>query len=265
VETVTVTPENSLAAGNDGTDGRRLRLLHWNIHSWRDDTGQPNQDAVGKLIATAEADVISLVEVNEPWGLPAALTELAEHAGYSWIFSPAVQMGADTPQRGYGNALLSRLPLEAVQQWQLTWPQVAYDGTEPSEARTVVLGRVRLPAGPVWVGSTHLPSTRPEATLAAARQLATLSQRLDAPWLICGDFNIPAAGWASAAYPMVVAPDPAVPTHPAGEPVHPIDYCVASPGMDLAAQVLATPGSDHLPVLVDARIGSRQQPAGGGR
>lgn len=257
-----MTPGNAVVPGHDGTHGDRLRFLHWNIHSWRDDTGRPNEDAVAKLIATVEADVVSLVEVNEPWGAPQALAELAGQAGYRWFFCPAVEMGSAAPERGYGNALLTRLPVEAVQQWQLTWPQVAYDGTEPSEARTALLLRVRLPAGLVWVGSTHLPSTRQEATLAAARRLAVLSQRLDEPWLICGDFNVAAAAWTSE-HPMAVAPHPAVPTHPAIEPVHPIDYCIASPGVDLVAEVLAMPGSDHLPVVVDAGARSSQPAAGG--
>jgi endonuclease/exonuclease/phosphatase family metal-dependent hydrolase len=256
-----MTPASMTTPPNHVTDGDSLRLLHWNIHSWRDDAGRPNRDAVAKAIGAADADVVSLVEVNEPWGAPSELTEVAQQAGYKWIFSPAVQTGTDAPARGYGNALLTRLAVEAVQQWQLTWPPVAYDGTEPSEARTVLLARVRLSAGPVWVGGTHLPSTGPQATLAAARRLATFWHGLEPPWLISGDFNIAAAAWTRE-QPIVVAPDPAVPTHPASEPVHPIDYCIASSDVGLTARVLATPGSDHLPVLVDARTRARQPTRG---
>ena len=55
----------------------------------------------------------------------------------------------------------------AVQQWQLTWPPAVYDGTEPSETRSVVLARVAVGDGAVWVGSTHLPASDRQSRAAA--------------------------------------------------------------------------------------------------
>ena len=240
------------------TPGGRLRFLHWNVHSWRDDAGRANLDAVVGLVAKTQPDVVSLVEVSEPWAAPAALPALARGGGYAWIFVPAVELGTNAPARGYGNALLTRLPVRAVQQWQLTWPPTVYNGTEPSEPRTVALARVALPAGAVWAGSTHLPSTDERARSAALQRLAAVIRSLDAPWLICGDFNVPAADWAGqVALPLVVGPDPPQPSHPARDPVRPIDYCIAAPGVALDAQVVTAAGSDHLPVLVDCRISTR--------
>jgi endonuclease/exonuclease/phosphatase family metal-dependent hydrolase len=232
------------------------------VHSWRDAAGQPNTEAVAGLVAEHHPDVISLVEVSEPWAAPASLPALARRAGYSWIFFPVIEPGRDGPARGYGNALLTRLPVLAAQQWRLTWPPAAYDGTEPSEARSVALVRVSLPSAEVWAGSTHLPASRRRARDAALRRLTELARKLDAPWVISGDFNTAPSRWIQPGQPVVVAPDPAQPTYPASRPRKPIDYCVASPDVSLSARVLKAAGSDHLPVLVDCRVraGVRPEP-----
>ncbi len=57
------------------TGAGRLRMLHWNIHSWRDDAGAPNYAAVAGLIRETAPDVVSLVEVRESWGAPSAWEE----------------------------------------------------------------------------------------------------------------------------------------------------------------------------------------------
>jgi endonuclease/exonuclease/phosphatase family metal-dependent hydrolase len=234
-------------------DGARdeMVFLHWNVHSWRDTSSRSNVAAVAALIAEHDPDVVSLVEVNEPWAAPAALSEVA--AGRTWMFVPAVEWGQDAPARGYGNALLCRPPLLAVQQWRLTWPQAVYDGTEPSETRSVALARISLPA-PVWVGSTHLPNSDPQARAAALRRLLEVAKQLDEPWVICGDFNAPPADWLTPGQPLVVGPTPARPTFPADSPAVAIDYAIASPGVSLDARPLAVTGSDHLPVLVRCRF-----------
>lgn len=252
----------TVISGNDQARGDELFILHWNVHSWLDTSGQSNLDAVIGLVTDLNPDVVSLVEVNEPWAAPVSVPELARQAGYSWIFFPAVEMGRDAPARGYGNALLSRLPVVAVQQWRLTWPPTVYDGTEPSEPRSVVLARVSLPAATVWAGSTHLPSTSRQARAAALRRLTAVTQELERPWVICGDFNIAPSRWIRRGQQVVVSPHPARPTFPARFPVRALDYCIASPGVSLHARPLKTAGSDHLPLLARCQIGGRGQAAG---
>lgn len=230
-----------------------IRILHWNIHSWRDDAGAPNVDAVGDLIATTSPDVVSLVEVDEGWGASSVLAPLAGRLGLAWVFPPTVHYGDDAgPLGGYGNALLVRPPIRAVQQWQLRWPQRLYDGSESSEARTVLL--VRLDVGPagLWVGSTHLPRRSAPARAAALDRLLTLTRGLDAPWLICGDFNTPADSWVPADGTAQVAPPTPQPSYPASAPAEPIDYLVASPALTVRAELLDRAGSDHLPLLGSA-------------
>jgi endonuclease/exonuclease/phosphatase family metal-dependent hydrolase len=232
----------------DYTD--ELRMLHWNIHSWRDDAGASNLESVVNLVRATDPHVVSLVEVNESWGRSPELDEVANRCGYASIFVPTFEFGKDSPTGGFGNALLSKLPILAVQQRQLVWPPRIYDGSEPSEQRSVVFAKLQTAAGPVWIGSTHLPRSDADTRTDAAQRLAAMTQELTGQWLLLGDFNMPAAVWLDA-YPFLTAyPTPAKPTHPTKDPVEPIDYCVAPQTLPVQVEVLSEAGSDHLPILV---------------
>lgn len=103
------------SAAQDQQQGERLRILHWNIHSWCDASNASNLDAITDLVGETGPHVVSLVEVDEPWGMPDSLNELAHRMGYAWIFAPSFEFGCQTPgcqtpAGGFGNALLTRLP-----------------------------------------------------------------------------------------------------------------------------------------------------------
>ena len=226
-----------------------LRVLHWNIHSWRDTDGEPNAEAVVNVIRENMPHAVSLVEVDESWGMPSILAEVAARCGYSWAFGPSFEFGTDATAGGFGNALLTRIPIAAVQQWRLFSPPRPYDGTEPSEPRSVTLARLTFSGAALWLGSTHLPANDPIDRSAAALRLQELAGRLTTPWIICGDFNAPPSACFTDDGTFVVSPDPVQPTFPANHPTKPIDYCIAAPGTFLHSVVLRTGGSDHLPLL----------------
>lgn len=226
-----------------------LRILHWNVHSWRDDAGASNADAVAELVRATDPHVVSLVEVDEVWAGPSALDELAAHTGYALIFIPAFEFGKDTPAGGFGNALLSKLPISTVRQRQLVWPPRLYDGTEPSESRSVVFAKFQAATGPVWIGSTHLPRTEPGTRAEALQGVLAITQELTEPWLVAGDFNTPASTWIDE-YPTLWAHPQSTPTYPTKAPSEPIDYCVVPQAVRVHAEVLSETGSDHLPILL---------------
>lgn len=231
-----------------------LRILHWNIHSWRDDAGTSNLESVVSLVQVTDPQVVSLVEVDQSWGHPSALDDVANRCGYASIFVPSFEFGQNSPTGGFGNALLSKLPILAVRQRQLVWPPRLYDGSESSEQRSVVFVKVQTATGPVWIGSTHLPRSEADTRVAAAQRLIEITQELKGPWLLVGDFNMPAAAWLDT-YPFLAAyPTPREPTYPTQEPVEAIDYCVALHELPVQAEVLVEAGSDHLPVFVRSRI-----------
>ena len=231
-----------------------LRILHWNIHSWRDADGEPNAEAVADLILEHTPHAVSLVEVDESWGMPSVLAEVAAKCGYSWVFGPSFEFGADATAGGFGNALLARIPITAVQQWRLFSPPRPYDGTEPSEPRSVIMARLTISGGSLWLGSTHLPRSDASARTAAALRLQELARGLTTPWIIFGDFNAPPSACFTGDSTLVISPDPVQPTYPAEHPIEPIDYCIAAPGTMLDSMVLQADGSDHLPLLITARL-----------
>jgi endonuclease/exonuclease/phosphatase family metal-dependent hydrolase len=222
-----------------------VRILHWNIHSWKDAAGAPNAHLVTALIRDTAPDVVSLVEVKEPWGAPEALAEVAGECGYSWTFVPCIEYGADPSLRSYGNALLCRLPISAVQQVSVYRPERPYDGSEQSETRSLVLARV----GSWWVGGTHFPASEHASRKIAAQALHQLTLRLSTPWVICGDFNAPADDLFGK-YSGISA-SPGLASFPARRPRKAIDYCLSSPEVAVTASVLDVAGSDHLPLLVN--------------
>jgi endonuclease/exonuclease/phosphatase family metal-dependent hydrolase len=231
-----------------------LRILHWNIHSWRDESAMSNLEVVAKLVQKIDPHVVSLVEVDESWDRPSTLDEVARRTGYFSSFVPVFEFGHDVPMGGFGNAILSRIPALTVRQRQLLWPPRTYARTEQSESRAVVLVKFQTPTGVVWVGSTHLPRNEEDSRTDAVRRLVDIMQSLPDPWLLVGDFNMPAELWLSD-YPSLRAyPGVAIQTYPAKKPAEAIDYCVAHEGLIVQAEVLPEPGSDHLPILVHYQV-----------
>ena len=172
----------------------RLSVLHWNIHSWKDDRNVPNEAAVEGLIRDLGPDAVSLTEVSTAWGQARPLSEIGRRLGYKWVFVPALEFRGDPATEGYGNALLTKLPILAVQQWRVHSPE-RFANNEPSEPRTVALAQLDVAGTAVWVGSTHLPASQEADRSRALTRLTTLLGQLETPWLICGDFNTAAKTW----------------------------------------------------------------------
>jgi endonuclease/exonuclease/phosphatase family metal-dependent hydrolase len=230
-----------------------LRILHWNVHSWRDDMGASNVDGIAEFVRATDAHVVSLVEVDEIWGTSSTLDDLAGRVGYASIFVPSFEFGQDSATGGFGNALLSPLPILTVRQRHLLWPPPVFDGTELTEPRSVLLVRFRTHAGPVWIGTTHLPRTEKDARQEALHQLVTATGDCEEPWLLVGDFNTPPSSWLDE-HPTWQACPRSTPTYPTQAPTEAIDYCVAPRQLRLHAEVLTSTRSDHLPLLLHIQI-----------
>lgn len=220
-----------------------MKTLHYNIHMWLDTNGHSNVDRVSELIEEHAPDVVTLVEVDEPWGNPVRLRRLAERIAYRWIFVPAFEYRG---RGGFGNAILTRATIRSAQQWQLLPPSL-YDGTEPTEPRTVALAEIELDQQVVTIGATHLPRQDADKRSAAADRLREAMHGLTGPWLICGDFNQPASAWLPSDFRS--APHPPVCTYPTRRPVEAIDYAIGS-DLSIKAHALSAQASDHLPILV---------------
>jgi endonuclease/exonuclease/phosphatase family metal-dependent hydrolase len=231
-----------------------LNAVHWNVHSWVDPgTGRSNVGQVEALLDEASPDLVSLVEVNETWGEPSRLVRVASRCGYVAVFPPVFEYGEQGgPSGGFGNAVLSRLPVEVVLHRQLTWPDGVYQGSEATERRGVVLVRVTTERGTAWFGSTHLPAGDADARSAAGHRLSDALAGLAEPWVVAGDFNAEPATWPELEAMTRVGPLPA--TRPSEDPKVAIDYAIASPDLRIVVRALDRGGSDHLPVSLTARL-----------
>lgn len=134
-------------------------------------------------LAALRPDIVTLQEVTrmEDFGIDQA-REVAGDDGYhvAWAQTPGTYL--------FGNAILSRFPIEATEVFPL--PR---EGTD--ENRCLVLARVRTPWGSLPVASTHLNWRLHEGHVRVAQvrhvveRLTAFAQGAELPAVLAGDFN----------------------------------------------------------------------------
>lgn len=181
---------------------RPLRVATFNI--WHDAGNWPVRlKLLADALRAADADVIALQEVLQDSAkkLPnQAETIAAALGGYTVHFMSTSPEGA---ANRYGNAILTRLPVQAVETIKL----------EPlNDYRTAIRLRVDAHGRTVDVVNTHL-AWQPDAGPVRARQVRGLLDWLpqdEVPLVLMGDFNAPLDEAALA--PLAVRGlDPALP------------------------------------------------------
>jgi endonuclease/exonuclease/phosphatase family metal-dependent hydrolase len=236
-----------------------LRIATWNIAgARREGTATVDLDAVVAAVRSVGADLLALHEVDRELARsgrvdqPRVIVE-ALGADWSWSYAPALVgddfralVGADPGGPAYGNLLLSRLPLEAVE-------QVRFPAAGGGEQRTALIGIVRVGSHPLTVGATHL-SNRQGHNVRQLRELQRLLAARPAPRLLLGDLNLrPAAllvasrqGWPRAGRGLTV---------PNSRPDRQLDHVLRSDPAGLlavrGARVVTAPVSDHRALVVE--------------
>ena len=249
-----------------------VRLVTFNTHHGVGDDERHDLPRLAKLLASADADVICLQEVDRRFG------DRSEDVDQALLLSRALDMqlawgpAIDEPQpagepRQYGNALLSRLPILISDVHRLP------GGGEP---RSALRTMIELDGGALWVTATHLTNRSPEERAEQVAALAALHTEPMSTGVLVGDFNArPDAPELSAmaarfgdAWELARARDDQAGwrfwqsdeglTHPAAAPRRRIDQVWVSEGVQVAAaRVLDAEGaSDHLPLVVDLEVRS---------
>ena len=249
-----------------------VRLVTFNTHHAVGEDDRHDLPRLAKLLASAEADVICLQEVDRYFGNRSENVDqpllLSRALDMQLAWGPAIDepgAGAERP-RQYGNALLSRLPILISDVHQLP------GGGEP---RCALRTMVELDGGALWVTTTHLSRSGGDR----AAQVAALADLHTGPMetgVVVGDFNAgpeatELAGLRdrfSDAWELAQERDDQARwrfwqrdeglTHPARTPHRRIDQVWVSPGVTVAAaKVLQAEGaSDHLPLMVDLLVPS---------
>ena len=175
------------------TDTREtLRIATWNIQ-WKFGKFEERQPAILETIKQLQPDVIGL---QESW--PGQVERLAETLGYehAWIghqpddhgdFTGDAGAAARDPEKGMGNAVLSRHPI-------LEREHVFLDDGKGRKYRTTLGTLIATPHGMLPFFSTHL-NFRYDESLIRQSQLTEASEFIEAlavgelPPVLVGDLN----------------------------------------------------------------------------
>jgi endonuclease/exonuclease/phosphatase family metal-dependent hydrolase len=199
--------------------GSLITLCTFNVQRGRRPDGAIDNALLAATCAAIDVDVLALQEVTDDQP-----PLIADACGMVHVFGPAIP--------GYGNALLSRTPIEQVE-------IVALDPSDGREPRAAIVART---AG-VTVAATHL-GLRGDAEHQLPRLLGALAGR-PGPHVLLGDLN--------DEHPVVAPFELAPPqrTFPAHAPRRRIDH-VAVAGLEIVSvDVLEEQAvGDHRPVVV---------------
>lgn len=225
-----------------------IRVATYNIHAAIGTDGRLDLERIAAVIREIDPDVIGLQEVeSRPSRSRHDQAErLALQLGMSCAEGPILLEGAGW----YGNAILSRLPVEPLLRLRF-----ADLGGEPRGALVVA---VQASDGRSWrIANTHL-DVRAGRRLRQARALVgAVSQWAEGPRVVLGDFN----EWRPRARTLAglrclgeLPPAPA--SYPSRMPLFPLDRmvlqgCRSGGPLRRHQSDLARLASDHLPVVAD--------------
>ena len=223
-----------------------MRFATYNIHACVGTDARFDPHRIARVLQQLDADVIALQEVEASrFGGDDVLAFLASRTGMTTLAGMTLKRG----DADYGNALLTRLPVDAMERIDLT-----VSGCEP---RGLIDVRLRHRHGPLQVLATHLGLRAEERRAQLDLLLAQLGRDPAPSTVLLGDFN-EWWPWSNtlrrlrARFPYCYAP----PTFPARLPLLCLDRILLSAG-DRPQRVgcerghTARKASDHLPAWVE--------------
>lgn len=237
----------------------KLRIATYNIHKCRGLDGRARPERIAAVLREIDADIVALQEVLGPGGSSREGDQVRYLArqlrGFHCVFGENRKHG----EAAYGNAILSRLPIEASRNYDLTW--------RGCERRGCLRADVRLPGGEVLhVFNVHLGTAFLERR-AQGRVLTAniVRSRLRGPRVVLGDFNEWTRGLASRLLAADLEPidvrrfRASARTYPGVLPMLQLDHMYYDRALELEHFVLhknrrALVASDHLPMVAEFRL-----------
>ena len=214
------------------------RFLTYNVRHGQGVLSPVSLRRTARVIAALQPDVVVANELYRWPGRHDQPALLASALGMSALFQANVVTG----RLEYGNAILSRWPLELVANVRLP---------KRREARGLLVAAVAPEGARVLVGATHLAlhrQTRAEQLGVIASTLAGLGA---SPTVLCGDFNAGPRELRPLLGSLRMANDPPL-TFPSIAPVAAYDHILWSSQWRLTGIATARSlASDHLALYAD--------------
>ncbi|WP_202079944.1 endonuclease/exonuclease/phosphatase family protein [Caldalkalibacillus salinus] len=251
-----------------------MRILTYNIRHGRGTDQEYQLERIASIISSVEADVVGLNEVDRMYSERSMHDDqaawLAKKLGMYHFFAPSISI----PQKGhhqrreYGNALLSRYPINKAE------AHVLAPDFFRAEGRSVLEATIQKGDKPLDIFVTHIslnPLLR-KKQLSFLLEKATQSEHNGKTVVLMGDFNmkpssrlwsmvtdqfndawIQAHGKSQGGWLSFFRKDTHSGTFPSHEPRMRIDYIFVSKHVEVThAEVInrRSEASDHLPLLV---------------
>ncbi len=166
---------------------RTIRVATYNVHACVGTDGQRSESRIAEVIASLDADIIGLQELDLNRRRSAGIDQaglIAEQLGWTRHFHPAMSRAEEQ----YGDAILSRHPMTLLQAAPLPSDAPFYC----RETRAALWVDVETPLGRIHVFNTHFGLGRLER-LAQARLLIGPEWLgrvpTNEPLIALGDFN----------------------------------------------------------------------------
>jgi endonuclease/exonuclease/phosphatase family metal-dependent hydrolase len=249
-----------------------MRVVSWNVHGMIGADRRHDPERIARVIEELRPDVAGLQEVGAP-ALPASFPDPAALLGSlcgRWsAFGRTMAHRRGGPESSYGNAVLSRWPIQAIRSYDLS-----VQGREP---RGCVRADVELDGAVVHFFAAHLGLDWLERRRQAAQLLSADILRdtaLAHPLVLVGDFNSLSNRSAVPRWlrrqlvDCAVAARNEAPTFPCRFPLFRLDHCYVDAAFRVTAvevdrSALARRASDHLPLVVELELvpGARRPPA----
>lgn len=220
-----------------------VTIATYNIHGAVGCDGKFSPSRIADVLLELDADIIALQEV--PLGgskTPNVLPELQRATGFIAAEGPACNF----PARRFGNAVLSRFPIQAVRCVDLS-----YVGREP---RSALDADVDCHGSPLRIVATHL-GLQPAERRHQIRRLLEMFDTEEMPVILMGDINEwfvwgRPLRWLVSHFESAPAPK----TFPSQRPLFALDRIWIRPRHRLMhvrahASPLARIASDHLPLI----------------
>jgi endonuclease/exonuclease/phosphatase family metal-dependent hydrolase len=228
-----------------------IRVLTYNIRHGEGMDKQVDLERIAEVIKAAKPDLVSLQEVDR--GVPrTASVDEAEVLGGLCRMHPVFEKNADMQGGDYGNAILSRYPIESHRNYHL--PRIGNN-----EQRGLLEVHVRVGGKPLTFYATHLDHQKNDRermeSIEKLRDL--LTQQQGEPAIVAGDFNAepetPVIAKVKSFLRVCTDEDLATNSFPADKPDRRIDYVLYTDDGRLEcveSHVIEEPvASDHRPVL----------------